>query len=41
MLKVLRFEASDESWFYVFGVLNAKKSAFSTRNASALVEPYI
>ena len=41
MPKVLRFETSDEGWFYVFGVLNAKNSAFSTRNASALVEPYI
>ena len=40
MLKVLRFETSDEGWFFVFGVLNAKNSAFSTPNASALIELY-
>ena len=40
MLKVLRFETFDEGWFFVFGVLNAKNSAFSTPNASALIELY-
>ena len=41
MLKVLRFETSDEGWFFVFGVLNAKSSAFRTPNACALKELYI
>ena len=40
MLKVLRFETSDEGWFFVLGVLNAKNSAFRTPNASALIELY-
>ena len=40
MLKVLRFETSDEGWFFVFGVLNAKNSAFMTPNTSALIGLY-
>ena len=40
MLNVLRFETSDEGWFFVFGVLNAKSSAFRTPNASAVKELY-
>ena len=40
MLKFLRFEISDEGWFFVFGVLNAKNSAFRTPYASALIELY-
>ena len=38
MLKVLRFEIFDESWFLVFGVPNAKYLTFGTLDSNALTQ---
>ena len=37
MLKILAFKTSHVACFLVFGMLNAKKLAFSTLGASALI----